>query len=249
MAGVSVALLTAPGLAAGAPRLHTGSDRYVRLVKLPGIGLTAALTPQGRKRLGRRLRGRVLDGACTTLGTGFLSTSSSMGEIAPGPGGRPKFVFILDRHADYCDFRLSHLSGKGRRARLQQLPGPPFDSLALTQRGAAYLDDDRITAHMEQVLVFADVLAGSGHYPSASRVASLYPHRLLKVSALSSPAGTPASDAIGVFSDGVRHIETVGETKLGRRLFVDWNKGILTTNAAAHLFRFVSDQIATFIFS
>lgn len=55
--------------------------------------------------------------------------------------------------------------------------------------------------------------------------------------ALVSPDASPPPGAIGFYSDGANHAEAVGISTLGRRLFIDSNAGVLSTNAAEHLVR------------
>ncbi len=59
----------------------------------------------------------------------------------------------------------------------------------------------------------------------------------MRVVALASPDASPPPGAIGFYSDGANHAETVGISKLGRRLFMDSNAGVFSTNAAEHLIR------------
>lgn len=252
---VAFGLLAAmPSAAAAQVRLPTGSNAYVRLVHLPGGGLTAALTPRGRKRLGRKLRGNVLDGSCTKVGKVVQGSSFSLGEsdheFEVGPGHRVRYVFFLDRRADFCDIGLAHVTITRRGGRVRAVPGRPFDSIALTQKGARYLDADRVTAHLDQVLTIAFFLANGdphGHFPSATTITSAFAHTRLRVVTLRSPTDTPPAGEVGVFSDGLNHCETVGTTRVGQRLFIDSNNGTLSTNSSDHLFRFVGGQVATLI--
>ena len=252
---VLIALLAVtPGATAAPVRLPTGSNAYVRLVHLPGGGLTAALTARGRKRLGRKLRGNVLDGSCTKVGKTVQGSSSSIGEsdheFSVGPGHHVRYVFLLDRRADFCDIGLAHVTFTRRGGRVRALSGPPFDSIALTQKGAQYLDADRVTAHLDDVLTVAFFVAAGephGHFPSAATISSAFARTRLRVLPLRSPADTPPAGEVGVFSDGLNHCETVGTTRVGQRLFIDSNNGTLSTNSSDHLFRFVGDQIATLI--
>ena len=236
--------------------MPTGSTPYVRLVRLKGGRLTAALTAHGRSRLGAELAGKVLDGSCTTLGRlvqgGYLSSSSSTSEAGIRPDGRVSFMFLLDPHADFCDVGLARLTVTRHRVGVDQLPGPPFDSVALTQKGAEYLDEDRVTARLFEVLQVAVALAQrdrAGHFPPAERVVSVFARTRAQpaVVALAAATDTPPSNAIGVFTDAANHAEIVGRTALGQRLFIDSNSGVLSANSPEHLFRVLRDEVATVI--
>ncbi|MDQ6751292.1 MAG: hypothetical protein M3Z33_11135 [Actinomycetota bacterium] len=137
---LAVLVLAAPA-AAQAPRLHTGSTRYVRLVHLHGRDLTIALTAHWRKVLKRVLRGRVLEATCTTLGRsvqGFTQSSQSgEAESSVGPDGHASYHTLLDRDADYCDVGLARLSKTRNSVSTVSVPGPPLASIALSQKGAA----------------------------------------------------------------------------------------------------------------
>ena len=240
------ALLLAAPAAGAVPALHTGSTRYVRIVHLGHGQLSVALTGQGHKRFAQLIRGGyALDATCTTLGKsvqGFSQRSSSgTAESGIGPHGRPTYHTLLDRHADFCDIGRVRLTITRRSISAEQVPGPTLDSIALTQKGAAFLDEDRVTSTIFAVLQLAIGDAQhrpDGHFPPAGQFAAGFrPSRLLRVVALVSPDASPPPGAIGFYSDGANHAEAVGISTLGRRLFIDSNAGVLSTNAAEHLVR------------
>lgn len=239
------ALLLAAPAAGAVPALHTGSTRYLRIVHLGHGQLSVALTGQGRKRFAQLIRGGyALDATCTTLGKsvqGFSQRSSSgASESGIGPHGRPTYHTLLDRHADFCDIGRVRLTITRRSISAEQVPGPTLDSVALTQKGAAFLDEDRVTS---KIFVVLEVAIGGaqhrpdGHFPPAQFAAGFRLSRLLRVVALVSPDASPPPGTIGFYSDGANHAEAVGISTLGRRLFIDSNAGVLSTNAAEHLVR------------
>ncbi|MDQ2895508.1 MAG: hypothetical protein M3Y09_07665 [Actinomycetota bacterium] len=240
------ALLLAAPAAGAVPTLRTGSTRYVRIVRLGHGQLSVALTGQGHKRFARLMRGGyALDATCTTLGKsvqGFSQRGSSGGaESSLGPNGRASYHTLIDRHADFCDIGRVRLTVTRRSVSSEQVPGPLLDSIALTQKGAAFLDEDRVTS---TIFVILEVAIGAaqhrtdGHFPPAGQFAAGFGlSRLLRVVALVSPDASPSPGTIGVYSDGANHAEAVGISTLGRRLFIDSNAGVLSTNAAEHLVR------------
>jgi len=225
--------------------LHTGSTRYVRIVRLGHGQRSVALTGLGRKRFARLMRGGyALDATCTTLGKsvqGFSQRGSSGGsESSLGPNGRATYRTLLDRHADFCDISRVRLTVTRRSVSSEQVPGPLLDSIALTQKGVAFLDEDRVTS---TIFVVLEVAIGAaqhrtdGHFPPAGQFAAGFGlSRLLRVVALVSPDASPPPGTIGFYSDGANHA-AVGISTLGRRLFIDSNAGVLSTNAAEHLAR------------
>ncbi len=242
------ALLLAAPAAGAVPTLHTGSTRYIRIVHLGHRQLSVALTEQGRKRFAQLMRGGyALDATCTTLGKsvqGFSQRGSSGGaEASIGPNGRSTYHTLLGRHADFCDIGRVRLTVTRRSVSSEQVPGPLLGSIALTQKGAAFLEEDHLTSTIFAVL---EVAIGDaqhrpgGHFLSADQFAAGYAgllSRRLRVVALVSPDASPPPGAIGFYSDGVNHAEAVGILTLGQRLFIDSNAGVLSTNAAEHLLR------------
>ncbi len=244
---LTVLLLVAPA-ASTVSALHTGSTRYIRLVDLGHGQLSVALTSQGHKKFVQLMRGGyALDATCTTLGNsfqGFSQRGSSGGsEASIGPNGRSSYHTLLGRHADFCDIGRVHLTVTRRSVSSEQVPGPLLGSIALTQKGAAFLEQDRLTSTIFMVL---EVAIGDaqhrpgGHFLPAGPFAAGYAgllSRRLRVVALVSLDASPPPGAIGFYSDGANHAEAVGISTLGRRIFIDSNAGVLSTNAAEHLLR------------
>jgi len=249
--GVLAALVVATPAAAAPPALHTGSTRYVRLVHLSHGRLTIALTATGRKRLRRVLRGYVVDASCTTLGPavqGFTQSSeSSEGEGSIGPGGRVTNRVLLDRHADFCDIGRARRKVTRRGESTTEVRGPTLDRVALTQKGAAYMDEDQVT---QETLVTLNAAIGQAygdparHFPAAEKIVAFCCTRG-KAIALGSPDASPPAGVIGLFSDGANHAEAVALSALHRRLFIDSNAGALSTNAPEHMFRVLRGEAAT----
>ena len=235
----SAALLLLCGWAAAFSRLPTGSTRYVRIVRLHDGRVSVALTLAGRRRFRDAMRGGMaLDATCTKLGRsvqGFSERSSS----ESAEGGPGSYHPLLDRHADFCDVGRVHLTITRDGESASSVSGPPLDSIALTQRGAAYLEEDRLTAMSLAVLNFAigeAQLRPDGHFPTAQQVVSAIGRRM-RIVALASPADTPLPGQIGFYSDTADHAEVVQVSTLGRRIFMDSRDGVLSTNVAEHLSR------------
>ncbi|MDQ6821807.1 MAG: hypothetical protein M3076_15975 [Actinomycetota bacterium] len=239
------ALLLAAPAAGAVPALHTGSTRNVRILHLGHGQLSVALTRAGRKRFAVLMRaGYALDATCTRLSKsvqGFSQGSSSeAAEEGPGPNGRPTYHTLLDRHADFCDIGRVRLSVTRGSFSSEQVTGPLLDSIALSQKGAAFLDEDRLTSTLFGVL---EVAIGDaqrrpdGLFPPAGQFAAGLRFSRLRVIALVTPDASPPPGIIGFYSDGANHAEAVGISTLGRRLFIDSNAAVLSTNAAEHLLR------------
>lgn len=227
--------------------VRTGSTKYVRIARLRGGDSTVVLTAQGRKVLRGRLRGRVLQATCTTLGRSVHGLTPTLSESSASEGGssrRGHFTYhtILDLHADFCDIRLAR---ETRGGIVDSGNVPPFDSLALGQKGAVFLNEDRVTQRLAGIMELASALASqdsAGNFPTAATVAS---HLHGRDTTLSSPSAASPPGRVGFFSDGVGHIEVVALSALGRRLYVDLNDGVLTTNVPEHLLRVATNQVDT----
>lgn len=249
VSGALAGLVLAVPAAAVPPRLHTGSTRYVRLVHLRDGGLSIALTARGRKRFRRVLRGFVLDATCTTLGKtvqgSTQGTQSSGAEGSSGPGGRFNYHVLLDRYADFCDVGRARQRMTHNGESTTHVPGPTLDSIALSQKGAAYLDEERVTERMFGILETAIEDAYTdpeGRFPPAEKLAAMFPGRVV---ALASADASPPAGVVGFYSDDANHAEAVALSALDRRLFIDSNDGVLSTNPADDLFRAMSGEVAT----
>ncbi|MDQ6745495.1 MAG: hypothetical protein M3Z27_05725 [Actinomycetota bacterium] len=223
--------------------LHTGSTAYARVHNTPGRQAFLGLTPLGRRHFRRLLRGYVIDATCTTLGrTAQGFTSSSESSVAMGGPGfrRPKFRAPIDGSGDFCDIGRARVIVNRQGSSETGIAGAPLDTVALTQKGAAYLDEDRLTGRMFAVLTEAVVRAERDrlrHFPTAQQVAASAPRQIV---ALASPDASPPHGMIGFYSDGANHAEAATASALGRRLFLDSDAGVLSSNVAEHLLRLFS---------
>jgi hypothetical protein len=98
--------------------------------------------------------------------------------------------------------------------------------LALTQAGTAYIDATRVGDRLIAALAVASALGPDGHYPAAADV--LVPGLVV----LAAPTDSPPAGRVGLYSDAAQHITVVALTADGRRLYIDANGGVLTSNVA-----------------
>jgi hypothetical protein len=99
-------------------------------------------------------------------------------------------------------------------------------AVPLTQPGAAYLDARRVGERLIAMLVFTTSLGRAGAYPAAPAVAADVP----RLVALAAPSDSPPPGRYGLYSDAAQHVTVVGLTATGRRLFIDADGGVLTSN-------------------
>ena len=105
--------------------------------------------------------------------------------------------------------------------------------LPLTQKGAVFLDETEIAVSLGFVLEAAAGPASSDYLTAPEAIEE---GNLEGVVLLADPAATPPAGKLGLYSDGAHHVAAVGVTRSGRRVFVDVNADVLSTNLSASLF-------------
>lgn len=99
-------------------------------------------------------------------------------------------------------------------------------TVPVTQTGALFL---RERALGDRLVAALDVVAGlgrDGNYPTFAAARDVIPDLV----ELPAPDATPAPGRLGLYSDGAQHVTVVAVTLTGRRLFVDANGDVLTSN-------------------
>jgi hypothetical protein len=97
-------------------------------------------------------------------------------------------------------------------------------TLPVTPAGAAYLDAKRVGDRLVAALAVASGLGPDGHYPAAEDV--VVPGLVV----LAAPTDTPPPRRVGLYSDAAAHMTVVATTADSRRLFIDADGGVLTSN-------------------
>lgn len=228
-----------------AARLTTGATRYVRVVRLRHGERTLRLTRVGKRRFGSEVRGSFLIAQCVRLrrtAAGLVSGETSVSvETIHHPRGRSVYVSLVTPRADFCDVELGVIDRSGHSFR-EHLSAPPLDNVPVTERGAGYLNEDRVTFRLLFTIGLAEALAAqrhSGHFPPA-RVLSKLPGTV----ALRTARATPPRHRVGYYSNGSEHAEVVALSALGQRLFMDIKHGIFSTNAGDHITRVLTGRLA-----
>ena len=96
----------------------------------------------------------------------------------------------------------------------------------VTQTGAEFLHERSLG---DRLVAALDVIAGLGsgeRYPAFAAVADVIPELV----ELAAADATPAPGKLGLYSDGAQHVTVVAASLLGRRLFIDVNGEVLTSN-------------------
>lgn len=108
----------------------------------------------------------------------------------------------------------------------------PIVAVALTRAGRAFLAERFQGVIVDALIRSAKVNAENGGYPAADSFVSGSDGRIV---ALASPSDTPPPGRYGFYSDGAQHIEAVGVTPAGQRLFEEVNGDTLSSNVAAYV--------------
>ena len=228
-----VAVLLVPSTAAQA-QLPVGEADGVRMVAHRG-GVLVIFTARAEK-LRRRYAGKVLEISCTD----FVEDGATVfGEGLRVPRHRHR-VFAGDhpRGTDYC--RLWRPKRTVKRHHRRVVSGRELlVSVPLTQQGAVYLDEEEKTQGIFGLLSIASLSANGeelGRYRTYDELIAKYPTAARVVVELDAPVDSPPAGKIGFYSDGAAHVLVAALSGSGRRLFVEFDADVLSTNVFSYLF-------------
>jgi hypothetical protein len=228
-----VAVLLVPSTAAQA-QLPVGEADGVRMVAQHG-GVLVIFTARAEK-LRRRYAGKLLEISCTDFVEGGASV---FGEGLSVPKHRHR-VFTGDhpRGTDYC--RLWRPARTVKRPHHQiDFPRRLLVSVPLTQKGAVYLDEEEKTQSIFGVLVLSALSDDGEHlgrYRTYDELIAKYPKAARAVVELSAPGDSPPAGKVGFYSDGAAHVLVAVLSASGRRLFIEYEGDVLSTNVAGYMF-------------
>jgi hypothetical protein len=175
-------------------------------------------------KLYHRLRGRKVTLRCVRLGSADTLLREDRGEsdsaVAPRRR-RPLHFDLASRRFDFCTLARADTTGD-----------PPI-AVALTSRGATFLDEQQAALRMVGVLAFAGSLAPNATtWPLPGGVVAAGAGEVV---ALPGPGDSPPPDKVGYYSDGARHVTVAVLSRAGRRLFIDSNGDVTSTNVLEYL--------------
>lgn len=96
----------------------------------------------------------------------------------------------------------------------------------VTQPGALFLRDRSLGERMVAALDIIAALGRDGRYPAFAAASGVIPDLF----ELSAPDATPPARKLGLFTDAAQRLTVVAVTLTGRRLFIDANGEVLTSN-------------------
>jgi hypothetical protein len=123
---------------------------------------------------------------------------------------------------DWCEVLLVH---KHRRL-------VPIVAVAITPAGAVFLNERPYAVGVDTLVTEAGNESADGRYPPIEQFLSA---RQGTVIALSSPTDPLPPGKFGYYSDGAQHIEVVGVSPDGKRLFKEVNGDTVSTNILGYV--------------
>jgi hypothetical protein len=107
----------------------------------------------------------------------------------------------------------------------------PIVAVPITPAGAVFLEERGPAVLVDELVKSASVEAGSGSYPTTQLFVARHPG----IVALASPSDPVAPGEYGFYSDGAGHIEAVGTTAAGKRLFEEVNGDTIFGNVFGYV--------------
>ena len=236
----ALVLLAAPSGSGAQTTLPVREAQGVRIVRDQGA-LVVVFTQKAAK-LYRRIAGRIVEVECTEMddgGTGAFE-GESIGTVtmrAPRRGRRLA-TGDLTRGMDYCRVWIPRRTVRRGDVRIG-LPRRLIVSVPLTQPGAVYLDEQRTARRLHRWLLLAGFVADErdlGRWPSYSELVGADPEPGLGAVALGGPGDTPPPGRVGYYSDSAEHVAVVALSRSGRRLFIEVDGDVVSTNVAGFVF-------------
>ena len=252
----AVVLLAAPSGAMAQTPLPVGDSHGVRILRDQGA-IVFVFTDRAAQRW-RRIAGRMVSVDCvdhepsadgpprvrTFIGPphpGDITEESGGGVTMRAPKrGRRLETGDLTRGMDFC--RLFLEPRTVRRDGTRQRTGRRLIvSVPLTQTGAVFLDEQTRARRLLVTLAIAGFVAEDlkiTGWPSYTQlVETLGSTRArLRFASLAAPTDTPPARRIGYYSDRREHVAVAIVSRSGRRLFIEGQGDVLTTNVAGHVF-------------
>jgi hypothetical protein len=220
-------------------QLPVGEADGVRIVRERGA--IVVVFTRSADRLWRRVAGRRVSVYCTE----FIEDGANSGGVTMRAPKRGRRIRTGDqtRGMDYCRVWLEERTVRRRGHRIQT-GRRLIVSIPLTQKGAVYLDEQKKTGEMMQVIFGASILAErrgrTDWFTYDELLGALFKGRPAPpdfgVVALAGPTDTPPAGKVGYWSDGEQHVAVVTLSSSGRRLFVEYEGDVLHTNVASYIY-------------
>jgi hypothetical protein len=107
----------------------------------------------------------------------------------------------------------------------------PIVAVAITPAGAVFLDERAHAVLVHALVQGASIESAAGSYPTTTEFLAQHPGVL----ALANPSDPVPPGKLGFYSDGAQHVEAVGASSAGKRLFEDVNGDVVSTNVLGYV--------------
>jgi hypothetical protein len=165
---------------------------------------------------------------------------SSGGTIMRAPRhGRRLVTGDGTKGLDYCRVWLLARTVR-RHGQRQRIPRRLIVSVPLTQTGAIFLDEESKAGQLMRLVFAAGFRADDlkiGGWPSYEQLLDgATPEAKSQIVELATPDETPPAHRIGYYSDRADHLAVVMLSRAGRRLLIELDGDILTTNLSGYIY-------------
>jgi hypothetical protein len=250
----AVVLLAAPSSGMAQSPLPVGEAHGVRIVR-EQRAIVVVFTDRAAKRY-KRIAGKLVSVDCidqapsegpprafTFIGPGHpgdVTVESGGGVTMRAPKrGRRLETGDLTRGMDYCRLWLEPRTVR-RDGERQRVGRRLIVSIPLTQAGAVFLDEETKARKLLSLVFVAgfvsEELSITGWPSYTQLVDTVGQHPRRRLVALATPGDTPPARTIGYYSDRREHVAVAIVSKSGRRLFIEAQGDVLSTNVVRHIF-------------
>jgi hypothetical protein len=217
-------LVAAFVLLAAAPALAANSDVIAGSPSVKALHAhgETVITFRGRhgKQLYKRVAGREINLICDPAQLDPTSPFFSRDKDAfVAPKRSPKLRATLE--GDWCEVLLVRKHHKPK----------PIVAVAITPAGAVFLDERVHAVVVHGLVEGASIESAAGSYPTTTEFLANHPGVL----ALANPGDPVPPGKFGFYSDGAQHVEAVGVSSAGKRLFEDVNGDVVSTNVLGYV--------------
>jgi hypothetical protein len=140
---------------------------------------------------------------------------------------------------DYCRVWLLARTVR-RHGQRQRIPRRLVVSVPLTQTGAVFLDEESKARKLLRLVMAAGLRADDlkiGGWPSYAQLLDGASQEAKKgIVQLATPDDTPPARTIGYYSDRADHLAVVMLSRAGRRLLIELDGDMLTTNLSGYIY-------------
>jgi hypothetical protein len=227
---VASALLVAPATAGAQAELPLGEADGVRVVR-EQRAIVIVFTKRA-DRLYERIAGKRVVVECTGE---IREGVTSGGPVVVRAPKRPHRLVTgeASRGIDACTVSLPARTVRRRGHRPRRVPERQIVAIPLTREGAVRLDRQEKSEAIFGVLIAAESVGERlklDGFPTHAQIVARYPRLSRVLVALPAAAAVPPPGKVGYFSDAADHVAVAAVTAAGKRLFIEFNGDVLSTN-------------------